>query len=513
MLVSLSKVLIFVALVVGLIFGVDFLMNNGEGLRIAVADTEFTLGPVQTLIAGVLLLVLVWVVLKVLGLILACLRFLAGDETAISRYFAQSRERRGFKAMSDSLIALAGGDGSEALTKATKAERLLGRPDLTNLIKAQAAEMSGNRTQATQAYKQLLSDQSTRFVGVRGLMKQKLDEGDTETALKLAEKAFVLKPRHEETSDTLLRLQAKHENWRGARKTLGAKLKYGTLPRDLHRRRDAVLALSESLQKREAGDISAAQDEAIEANRLSPGLVPAAVMAAQAYIELSKPKNAAKVIKTAWAQEPHPELAAAYAEIAPDETPAARIRRFTELTRQKPDHPETKMLLAELDIAAEDFPAARKAIGDLTETDPTARVLTLMAAIERGMGASDTEVKAWLARALTAPRGPQWICENCGKRHAHWQAICGDCDAFDSLAWKRPSEDDTIAGSSSAMLPLIVGTIDSPKSQPTAEPEIDAPSMEEAPAMDETVPEAPEPADDVADDVEESRAEMARIVN
>jgi 1-deoxy-D-xylulose-5-phosphate reductoisomerase len=42
------------------------------------------------------------------------------------------------------------------------------------------------------------------------------------------------------------------------------------------------------------------------------------------------------------------------------------------------------MLKSELLIAAEDFPASRKALGDLWETDPTARSLTIMAAIERG---------------------------------------------------------------------------------------------------------------------------------
>ncbi len=66
----------------------------------------------------------------------------------------------------------------------------------------------------------MLTDERTRFVGVRGIMKQKLAEGDTDTAMKLAEKAFAMKPKHEETQDILLRLQAEHEDWTGARKTL-----------------------------------------------------------------------------------------------------------------------------------------------------------------------------------------------------------------------------------------------------------------------------------------------------
>ncbi|MFV0243727.1 MAG: heme biosynthesis protein HemY [Qingshengfaniella sp.] len=512
MLVSLGKVLIFVTLIVALIFGVDFLMREGEGLRLAVADTEYTLGPVQTVIAGILLLVAVWLVLKVLGLALACLRFLAGDETAITRYFARSRERRGFTALAEGLTALASGDGSEAMQKATKAERLLARPDLTNLIKAQAAEMSGNRDQATEAYKRLLEDNRTRFVGVRGLMKQKLAEGDTDTALKLAEKAFVLKPRHTETTETLLRLQAKHENWRGARKTLGAEAKYGAVPKDVHRRRDAVLALCESRQKLAAGDVDGARDEAIGAARLSPALVPAAVMAAQAYTEMGKPRNAAKVIRTAWHQNPHPELAAAYAAIAPDESPEHRIRRFSELTRNSPDDPETRMLMAELYVAAEDFPAARKALGTLPETDPTARALTLMAAIERGMGADDSEVKAWLARALTSSRGPQWTCENCGKVHRAWAPICSQCDAFDTLSWKTPADEEVITDHSAAMLPLIVGAIEpAPEAPPVEDP---APSGDiiEDPIPDEDAKGGPDDSAD-AEKKGHDQEDMARSVN
>lgn len=461
MLTTLLKALTFVLVVAGLIYGVEYLLSHGGSLRIAVANLEFTLGPVQALIAFVLLLVAVWGLLKALGLALATLKFLWGDETALTRYFNRNREQRGFKALSDALTLLAEGEGTAAVAQATKAEKLLRRPDLTGLVRAQAAEMSGDRSLADAAYKQLLDDERTRFVGVRGLLNQKLADGDTDTALKLAEKAFMLKPRNAETSEKLLQLQARKANWAGARKTLGAKLKYGTLPRDLHRRRDAVLALADAQAQISEGRAEDAYDEAIEAARLSPELVPAAVMAARAYVALGKPKNAAKIIKTAWAKEPHPDLAAAFAEIVPDETPVQRVKRFGELTRTAPDHPETKMLLAELEIAAENFPGARRALGTLIDTQPTARVMTLMAAIERGEGSGDSTVKAWLARALTAPRGPQWICDNCGHVHGDWLALCENCQAFDTLSWKQAPTSAAMTGSAAAMLPLIVGTLDS----------------------------------------------------
>ena len=115
------------------------------------------------------------------------------------------------------------------------------------------------------------------------------------------------------------------------------------------------------------------------------------------------------------------------------------------------------MLLAELQLAAEDFPAARKALGDLWEVDPTARSLTILAAIEKGEGASDDIVKGWLARAVNAPRGPQWVCDSCHNIHGEWVPVCGNCGALDSLSWTAPPADESTGPVSVEMLPLIVG--------------------------------------------------------
>jgi HemY protein len=363
------------------------------------------------------------------------------------------------------MMALASGEGHLALAKASRAERYLDRPDLTNLLTAQAAELAGDRKKAEETYKKLLQDDRTRFVGVRGIMKQRLADGDTETALQLAKKAFELKPKHEETQDVLLRLQAESHDWAGARQTLGQKLKSGHLPRDVHKRRDAVLALSEAKDIFDEAKTIEAREAAIEANRLSPDLIPAAAMAARGYIEAGNPRYATRVIKKAWSVEPHPDLASAFAEIAPDEAPKDRIKRFTVLTRMHPDHPETKMLLTELHIAAEDFPAARRALGKLAEENPTARSLTLMAAIERGEGSDDAVVRGWLTKALTAPRGPQWVCDNCQHIHANWDPVCANCHGFDTLSWRTPPNAEVAMPGGTEMLPLIVG----PKSAAEAE--------------------------------------------
>ena len=460
MLWSLLKILFFVVLIAAIAMGAGILLETGAGVRLAIGNIELNMGPLQAAIFAIVVLGALWLLLKLAGLLVAVVRFLLGDETAITRYFSRNRERKGFQAISESLTALASGEGREALSKAARAERYLHRPELTNLLIAQAAEMAGDTKKAQDVYKRLLQDDKTRFVGVRGIMKQRLAEGDTDTALKLAEKAHDLKPAHEEVQDILLQLQAEHADWTGARRTLNSKLKTGVLPRNVHRRRDAVLALSEARDVLADGKTVDAREAAIEANRLSPDLIPAAAMAARTYIEQGKPRYATRVLKKAWAVQPHPDLASAFAEIMPDETPEARIKRFRALTSITPDDPETRMLMAELYIGAEDFPAARRVLGDLPEAHPTARALTLMAAVERGEGSDDSVVRGWLTKALVASRGPQWTCDKCGTIHAQWAPVCLGCSAFDTLSWKEAPAGEMSMPRSTEMLPLIVGAIE-----------------------------------------------------
>ena len=478
MLWSIIKILVFIGLVGAASYAAIFLLEFEGGVRIVMAGQEFNLSPIMAVIALGLLVLAIWLLLKLAGLLVALLRFINGDETALSRYFDRNRQEKGYQALSEGLMALASGEGSVAMAKASKAEKYLRKPALTNLITAQAAEMSGNRRKAEEVYKRLLKNDKTRFVGVRGIMHQKLADGDTDTALKLAQTAFSLKPRHEEVQDTLLRLQAQTNDWGGARRTLHAKLKYGNLPRDVHRRRDAVLALSEARDIMEDGKTIEAREASIEANRMSPDLVPAAVLAARSYIENGSKRNAWRVIRKAWQAQPHPDLAAVFAEIEPSESPSARVKRFDKLLKIHPEHRETRLVKAELHIAADEFPAARRAVGDLAEVDADARALTIMAAIERGEGAADSVVKGWLARALSAPRGPQWVCDKCQHIHAEWVPACENCHSFDTLSWKSPPATEVGSSTGLEMLPLIIGSIEQ---QADAKPEDDEAKHEDVP--------------------------------
>lgn len=465
MLWSLIKIVVFVVVVAMATVAAGLLIDSGSAIRISYGGREFTLGPLQALIVGLLALVAVWLLIKLVGLLFAVLRFLNGDETAISRYFDRNRQARGYQAVSDGMLALAQGEGRLALIKAQRAANYLDLPELTNLLTAQAAEVAGDTKKAETAYKALLAEPRTRFVGIRGLMKQRLAEGDNETALRLAEKAFEMKPRHADTQSILLKLQSDSADWKGARATLGAQMKSGALPKDVYKRREAVMALQEAKAVFDEDASIEAREAAIAANKLSPDLIPAAVMAARSYIQKNDKKNAGRVLKKAWEAKPHPDLAAAFAEIEPEETAVQRVKRFRLLTSIHPEDAETQQLLAELLITAEDFPGARRAIGDLPVKHPTQRSVAIMAAVERGEGSDDATVRAWLAKAITAPRGPQWCCDKCQAIHSAWGPICDNCGGFDTLSWREPVEAKGPSATGAEFLSLYVAA---PK-QPEAE--------------------------------------------
>ena len=164
MLWSVIKIVLFIGLVAAASWGAIYLLEFDGGVRIVMAGQEFNLTPLMAVIVLVLLVIAVWLLLKLVSLLVAVLRFINGDDTALSRYFQRNRQEKGYQALSEGMMALASGEGEVAMAKAGKAERYLNKPALTNLITAQAAEMSGNRRKAEETYKRLLTNEKTRFV-------------------------------------------------------------------------------------------------------------------------------------------------------------------------------------------------------------------------------------------------------------------------------------------------------------------------------------------------------------
>ena len=452
---TLFRISAFLLLIAVLSYLAALVVEVDGMVKFVLNDTEYMIRPVTFVVLLLLLIPVVWAAYFLVGLCTAMIRFVTGDETALSRYLNRNRQRQGFQALADSMVALASGQPKLASIKAEIAQRNLRRPELTGLLAAQAAERLGDNRRALAIYKKMLGNEQTRFAGLAGILKHKHREGDFETALAVARRAFELKPSHEEIQKFLFRLQLDAEDWSGARTTLQAKHRHKHLATPDFKRQSGSLALAESRAKAALGEVARANALALEANKLAPGLVPAAVEAAGVRLKAGERRTATRILTNAWNRMPHPDIAAQFAEIEPNETSERRRSRFRRLVAKTLDHPESRLVMAELALRNSDYAQARRELGTTHVTNPTVRSLLILAAIERGEGSSDSVVGGILSKAVSASRGPQWVCDSCHKANAEWSPVCVDCKAFDTLSWSDAGKTDRMHPSSTRLLPFL----------------------------------------------------------
>jgi HemY protein len=348
------------------------------------------------------------------------------------------RRERGYKALTQGMVAVAAGDVGEARRWARRADALLDDPPLTMLLSAQAAQLGGEEAAARRYFEAMLDHSDTAFLGVRGLLMQAIKAGDKVEALRLAERAYKLRPETGWVVDQLFELQVESGLWSEANEVIASAIRRKTLPAARARRRRAAVLVEHSRVAEAEGDADTAFARAGEAHNLDPTLVPATLTLARLYKARQRASKAERLVEEAWARAPNPELAAIYGEIISDTDPLARVKKFQRLFSFRPDHPESHIALAEVSLAARLWGEARKHLKAAAGTAPTARVCRLMAELDESENGDMDSSRKWLARATTAAPDEAWVCNDCGAVAGAWTALCGNCSSFGSLAWQPP---------------------------------------------------------------------------
>jgi HemY protein len=365
------------------------------------------------------------------------LRNLWQSPAAVGSHFAKRRQRMGIDALSSGMIALGAGDRSAATRAALQARKSLPNEPLTHLLRAQAAQLSGDRVTARRVFEAMLASPDTEQLGLRGLFLEAQREGETEAARHFAERAVGLNPKLSWAVDALFDLQCRQSDWAGALETLAIARKQGHLSRAAADRRRAVL-LTAQAQAAEDGDPERALNLALEAHGLAPNLVPSAAIAGRILASRGNTPRAAKVLQKTWTRAPHPDLATAYAYARIGDSPRDRLERVKQLAGLAPNSAEGPIAVANAAIEARQYDEARDALKGLMHGRMSQRVATLMARIEGEEHADKGRVREWLARAVNAPRDPAWTAD--GIVSEHWAPISPVTGALDAFQWRVPVE-------------------------------------------------------------------------
>ncbi len=420
------RVLFYIVLVFLLAIGFAWLADRPGVIVLTWQNYEIR---ASLMVAAIALLALI-AALAFLG---AIVRGVLRAPDMLGRFLGTRRRERGYRALSTGLIAVGAGDARTARRAADESTSLLGHEPLTLLLTAQAAQLAGDGDRARVAFEALAAKPETRVVGLHGLFIEARRQGEDQAARHFAEEAMQASPRTGWAGTALFEYQSRAGDWLGALRALAANADARIIDKTRAKRLRAELLTARAMEM-EAGDPVEAQAQALEAQRLAPDLVPAAVAAARLLARADEVRRATRVLETTWKVAAHPEIADAYAAVRPGDSMRDRLKRVRRLAELRPNEPEGAMAVARVAIDGRDWAAARGALAGLVARNPSERACLLMAEIEERDSGDQGQVRTWLTRALAAPRDPAWVAD--GQVFARWAPVSPLSGRVGAFEWK-----------------------------------------------------------------------------
>jgi HemY protein len=352
----------------------------------------------------------------------------------ISRRRRERRHARGRHAITQGLLAIGHGDASAARAHAEVARRHAAQDPLALLLHAQSAQLDGDRAGAQRAFHAMAEREDTRLLGLRGLFIEAQRADDPVAAVMVAEEALKLAPASTWASHAVLGFRCAKGDWSGALSILDNNLASGLIDKATYRRQRGVLLTARALELENA-DRDLSRDSVMEAVKLAPTLIPAAVLASKYESEAHQVRRAMRIVETAWLVQPHPDLADAYAHVRLGDSARQRLVRVETLAAKAPGNIEGALAIARAAIDASEFARAREVLAPFIAA-PTQRVAMLMAEIERTEHGDSGRARAWTLRAVRALHDPVWTAD--GYVSASWRPVSPVTGRLDAFQWQTP---------------------------------------------------------------------------
>lgn len=346
----------------------------------------------------------------------------------------ERRQARGRHAITQGLLAIGHGDSTAARIHAETARRHAAHDPLALLLHAQSAQLDGDREGAQRAFRAMAEREDTRLLGLRGLFIEAQRSDDPVAAVMVAEEALKLSPSSSWASHAVLGFCCAKGDWAGALKILDNNQSAGLIDKGTYRRQRGVLLTARALEL-EKVDRDLSRDSVMEAVKLAPTLVPAAVLASKFESEAHQVRRSMRLVETAWLAQPHPDLADAYAHVKLGDSARQRLVRVETLAAKMPGHIEGALAIARAAIDASEFAKAREALAPFV-AQPTQRVALLMAEIERTEHGDSGRARAWTLRAVRALHDPAWTAD--GYVSDRWRPVSPVTGQLDAFQWQTP---------------------------------------------------------------------------
>ncbi|MGB0697176.1 MAG: heme biosynthesis HemY N-terminal domain-containing protein [Rhodospirillaceae bacterium] len=391
----------------------------------------------ESTVSVLLLLLAILVGTLVIGF--RVLGWIVGIPKAWGVYRSNKLLRRSALAMSELPAALHGGDSDRARTLLSDARKALNGAIGVDQAAAELAIQAGDTRAARLGYVALLDNPRAQAAARRGLLGMAVAEGDEAGALKIAKDAMANGVDAAWAVEAVFSRLIANEDWAEAEslanKHWTAVAKHCGQPIAKVR---AALLVKQAEALAASGDTGQALKAAQKAIDADPDLTEAALLIARLHKMAGRVKKAVPVLAAQWRRHPEPAIGAAYLGLFAGEDAQKVAKRAEELAAVNPDHPLSKEVVAQAALDAQNWAVARTNLSLFTGGDPTKAICKMMAALEEGdpEGAGKDAALDWLRKALDAPDTGGLYCENCGRSHSAWEALCESCGSVGSVTWK-----------------------------------------------------------------------------
>ncbi|PJR90966.1 heme biosynthesis protein HemY [Brucella intermedia] len=510
------RVLFYLVIVAALGFGFAWLADRPGELDVTFAGNHYNV-PLITAVAGIVTIVAVILILWWL------VKSIIQSPYTLRRHFRARKRDRGYQSLSTGLIAAGAGDAEAARRMTKQAGQLLSsdQEPLIKLLEAQTAMLEGRTEDARKGFEAMVDDPETRLLGLRGLYIEAQRVGARDAARHYAAEAAAQAPQLEWASSALMGQLCAEGDWDAALKLVDARKQALSHSKDVVKKERAALLTAKAMAVVDV-DHAQARTLALEANKLAPDLVPAAVVAARALFSDGDIRKGSKILEAAWKRFPHPDIASTYVYARSGDTAQDRLKRAKHLVSLRSNNAEGSLALARAAYEAGDYRLARDNAQQVLRASPRESAYLLLADIEEAETGDQGKVREWLARALKAPRDPAWTAD--GFVSEQWSPVSPVTGRLNSFEWKVPvvelapiieaekpeikgpvetkpvnqivlaepgeKADVTAAAVRAENKPVVRDVEEAVVIMPAAEP-VKAPSMPPAPKLDEMKPPVP----------------------
>ena len=347
----------------------------------------------------------------------------------------KSNYEKGYYAFSQGMIALANKDYKKAIKENNKVSYYLKDQTLNLLLTSETLKIEKKFDKLKEVYEDMLKNDNTKILGLKGLMKQYLHDQDFHHAFIYCEKLFNLNPEIDKIYETLVNIISKTNNWQKLIQINEKAIKYRLISKETYSTNKSI-ALYEISKIKRHSELNESINLIEKAIKLREYFSPYVYYYIELLIEKNNYSKAKKFLQKAWTHSPYPD----FKKVIKLLSKRMKISYFDlviYVTGNSKTLIESKLLIADSLIDKQNWTKAKQYLSSLLEHKPSKEVCLLMSKIEEGETNDPQKINAWISRSNFGELNKVWICRITNVSQEKWSSV-SNSGYFNSLDWITP---------------------------------------------------------------------------